>query len=79
MNNRSNAHADNQRRGERASWPDPVTVRCLGGFQDGNLKPFFDDLGQNFKIEHNETRELPLWLLERCISSGGRFERVYDE
>jgi hypothetical protein len=71
-------YTDVQRAAARKSWPDPARVACLngGGWSDGNLKPFFDELGQNFRIDGGEIRTLPLWLMERCIASGARFELV---
>jgi hypothetical protein len=74
----SNEKATEQRRDERARWGDPARVRCIspGGFFDGNLKGFFEQIGQDPKIDTNEIRELPAWLLERCINSGGQFEVV---
>jgi hypothetical protein len=69
--------ANTQRKSERAGWPDPARVRCIGGFHDGNLTSFFEGIGQDPVIHQNEVRELPLWLLERCIQSGGKFEYVF--
>jgi hypothetical protein len=73
----SNHKANQDRQQERsAHWGSTPTVRCLGGFSDGNLKPFFDEIGQDFHILHNEIRTIPASLLERCLASGARFERV---
>lgn len=75
----SNEHTNRQRREERAAhWGDPARVRLVtpGGWFDGSLKPYFDAIGQDFVILHNEVRELPADLLERCITSGAQFERV---
>lgn len=77
--NLSNEQAHEQRQAQRKNhWGDNPKVRCLGGFADGNLKIFFDELDQDYVIAHNEVRTIPAALLERCINSGGKFERVLE-
>lgn len=39
-------------------------------FVDGNLAEFFAQYGYSVEWPRNETRELPKWLIDRCIQSG---------
>lgn len=47
-----------------------LKVMAEQSFVDGNLAGFMADYGYPVEWPRNETRELPKWLIERCISSG---------
>jgi hypothetical protein len=51
-----------------------VTVHALEWFSDGNLQDFMAQYGYPCDWPANESRSLPMWLIQRCISSGGEFE-----
>jgi hypothetical protein len=58
------------------SKPGLIAVRAETPFQDGNLDPFFAQYGYSGLWAANEVRHIPGWLLQRCLNSGGEFERV---
>ena len=47
-------------------------------FVDGNLFSFFKDYGYAGEWPRNEVREIPLWLINRVIQSGGVLTRADD-
>ena len=53
-----------------------VAVVALEWFSDGNLKEFMEQYGYTFPWSAGETRSLPGWLIQRCINSGGEFEKA---
>ena len=51
-----------------------ITVHAVAWFSDGNLKDFMEQYGYPCEWLANESRSLPMWLIKRCVSSGGEFE-----
>lgn len=45
-------------------------------FADGMLAEQFAQFGYSPEWRKGEQREIPKWLLDRCIQSGGEFELV---
>jgi hypothetical protein len=58
------------------SKPGLIAVRAVESFSDGNLEPFFVQYGYSGLWAANEVRHIPGWLLQRCLNSGGKFERL---
>lgn len=59
---------------EKPVKPEPkeklLKVMAEQQFVDGNLASFFAQYGYPVEWPRNETRELPKWLIDRCIQSG---------
>ena len=53
-----------------------VTVEALEWFSDGNLMEFFKQYGYECDWPVGQKRSIPVWLLQRCVNSGGEFEKV---
>ncbi len=58
------------------SKPGLIAVRAVESFSDGNLEQFFAEFGYSGLWSANEVRQIPGWLLQRCLNSGGEFERL---
>ena len=53
-----------------------VTVVAAEWFSDGNLQEFMATYGYECEWPMGQERSLPMWLIQRCINSGGTFDQV---
>jgi len=53
-----------------------IAVTPIEWFSDGNLQDFMAQYGYPCEWPARETRNLPRWLVQRCINSGAEFEEL---
>jgi hypothetical protein len=53
-----------------------LTFRAVTFFSDGNLRESMEKYGYACEWRTNEVRNLPAWLIKRCIQSGAELERA---
>ena len=53
-----------------------ITVTTPVWFSDGNLKEYMAQYGYPCEWLAGESRNLPKWLIQRCLNSGAEFEEL---
>ena len=53
-----------------------IAVTPMEWFSDGNLQEFMKQYDYPCEWPAHETRNLPKWLVQRCINSGAEFEEL---
>jgi len=53
-----------------------IKVKALTTFKDGGLREYFEQCNLPLEWRAQEVREIPIFLYNMCIASGGRFELV---
>lgn len=56
-----------------------LKFRATSPFSDGNLREGMEKYGYPVEWRTDEVRELPAWLIRRCIQSGAELDRADGE